>query len=128
MISCDTCGQRTHERSLVAVNGGFHCPQCAPGLADLEDKIFDMPPAAEGEMRLDDRGFAVVWVAEYDSRHHAFMSLGETQSDAVSALCDGLCAHGKQNGTDAFWWCIDDIRAYRLPLSQCVRDREVIRV
>lgn len=93
-----------------------------------EGKILNMAPAAEGGNRLDDRGFAVVWVAEYDSEHHAFMSLGETQSDAVSALCDGLCAHGKQNGVDAFWWCIDDIQAYRLPLSQCVRDREVIHV
>jgi len=93
-----------------------------------EGKILNMAPAAESKIRLDDRGYAVVWVAEYESSNHSFMSLGETQADAVSALCYGLCNHGKQNGEEVFWWCSDDIRAYRLPLSQCVRDREVIRV
>ena len=128
MISCDTCGQRTHERSLVAVNGGFHCPQCAPGLADLEGKIFDRPPAAEHQNATETAKNGGVWVAQYESPRFQFMAIGFTAKSARDSLRMGLLDHATQYKLTGDWFWGDEITLTRMELGQTLRDREVIRV
>lgn len=128
MVSCDTCGQRTHERSLVAVNGGFHCPQCAPGLADLGDEIGSVYTAAEHQNATETAQNQSVWVAQYESPRFQFMAVGLNAKFALDSLVNGLQDHATQYDLWGDWFDGDDITLTRMELGQTLRDREVIHV
>ena len=66
-----------------------------------------------------------IWIAAVDTRHWAFMAIGETEADALSALAVGWELHCLETGATIPWnELADDASARRITFGDCLRNGE----
>jgi len=63
-----------------------------------------------------------VYVAQADTAHFSFLTVGATAEQARASMARGLDAHADQHGLAADWFPTDEITVHQIPFGTVLRD------